>query len=63
MTASASEIRLQDIDNCGIVTGIIDQMCLVEQINQILGTHHQEIVSAGQAVKAIMINRPAECGY
>lgn len=56
MTPSASEIRVQDIDHCGIVAGIIDQMCLVEQINQILGTHHQEIVSAGQAVKAMIIN-------
>jgi hypothetical protein len=52
MTPSALEIRVQDIDHCGIVAGIIEQMCLVEQINQILGTHHQEIVSPGQAVKS-----------
>ncbi len=38
------------------MAGIIDQMCLVEQINQILGTHHQEIVSPGQAVKAMILN-------
>ncbi|WP_193200996.1 IS1634 family transposase [Nostoc sp. MG11] len=56
MTPSGSQIRVQDIDHCGIVAGMIDQMCLVEQINQILGTHHQEIVSAGQAVKAMIIN-------
>ncbi|MBE9003228.1 IS1634 family transposase [Nostoc sp. LEGE 12447] len=56
MTSSALEIRVQDIDHCGIVAGIIDQMCLVEQINQILGTHHQEIVSPGQAVKAMILN-------
>ncbi|ALF52388.1 hypothetical protein ACX27_05235 [Nostoc piscinale CENA21] len=56
MTASASQIRVQDIENCGIVAGIIDQMCLVEQINQILDTHHQEIVSPGQAVKAMILN-------
>lgn len=56
MTPSVSEIKVQDIDHCGIVAGIIDQMCLVEQINQILGTHHQEIVSPGQAVKAMIIN-------
>jgi hypothetical protein len=31
-------------------------LCLVEQINQILGTHHQEIVSPGQAVKAMILN-------
>jgi transposase len=31
-------------------------MCLVEQIDQILGTHPQEIVTAGQAVKAMILN-------
>lgn len=31
-------------------------MCLVEKINQLLGTHPQEIVSPGQAVKAMIIN-------
>jgi transposase len=56
MTPSASEIRVQDIDHCALVAGIIDQMCLVEKINQILGTHHQEIVSPGQAVKAMILN-------
>ncbi|ABA20307.1 transposase, IS4 family [Trichormus variabilis ATCC 29413] len=56
MTPSVSEIRVQDIDHCGIVAGIIDQMCLVEQINQILGTHQQEIVSPGQAIKAMILN-------
>jgi hypothetical protein len=56
MTPSVSEIRVQDLDHCGIVAGIIDQMCLVEQINQILGTHQQEIVSPGQAIKAMILN-------
>jgi hypothetical protein len=56
MTPSVSEIRVQDIDHCALVAGIIDQMCLVEKMNQILGTHHQEIVSPGQAVKAMIIN-------
>ncbi len=46
----------KDIDHCGIVAGIIDSMCLVEQINQILGTHPQEIVTPGQAVKAMILN-------
>ncbi len=29
---------------------------LVEQINRLLGTHSQEIISAGQVVKAIILN-------
>lgn len=56
MTPSLLPITVQDIDHCGIVAGIIDQMCLVEQINQLLGTHPQEIVSPGQAIKAMILN-------
>jgi hypothetical protein len=47
MTIKASSIRVQDLDHCGIVAGIIDQIGLVEQINQELRTHPQEIMSAG----------------
>lgn len=56
MRATASSIRVQDLDHCGIVAGIIDQMGLVEKINQELGTHPQEKVSAGVAVKAMILN-------
>lgn len=31
-------------------------MGLVEQINQLLGTHPQENISPGQAVKAMILN-------
>lgn len=31
-------------------------MNLVEQINRLLGTHSQEIISAGQVVKAMILN-------
>jgi len=31
-------------------------MGLVEQINRLLGTHPQEIISAGQVVKAMILN-------
>lgn len=40
----------------GIIAGIIDQIGLVEEVNQILGVHHQQIVSPGQAVKAMIVN-------
>lgn len=56
MTASPLDIRVQDIDYCGIVAGICDEMNLVEQINRQLGTHSQEIISAGQVVKAMILN-------
>ena len=56
MTPIATSIRVQDLDHCGIVAGIIDQMGLVEKINQELKTHPQEIISAGVAVKAMILN-------
>ncbi len=56
MTAAPLEIRVQDIDHCGIVAGICDEMKLVEQINRLVGTHGQEIISAGQVVKAMVLN-------
>jgi len=49
-------IEVQDIDHCGIVAGIIDQMGLVELLNQEIGIHPQEIISAGVAVKAMILN-------
>jgi transposase len=52
----ASNIRVQDLDHCGIIAGICDQMGLVEQIDKILGTHPQEIISPGQVVKAMILN-------
>ncbi len=55
-TSAVLPIRVQDIDHCGIVAGIIDEMGLVGQINQQLGTHAQEIISAGQVVKAMILN-------
>ncbi|MCC5601476.1 IS1634 family transposase [Nostoc sp. CHAB 5714] len=44
MTASRLDIRVQDIDHCGIVAGICDEMELVEQINRLLGSHPQEVI-------------------
>ena len=38
------------------MAGIIDEMSLVEEINQLLGTHPQEIISPGQVVKAMILN-------
>ncbi|MGF2038490.1 DUF4277 domain-containing protein [Nostoc sp. ChiVER01] len=35
-----------------MVAGICDEMELVEQINRLLGSHPQEIISVGQVVKA-----------
>lgn len=53
---SASKIRVQDVDHSGIVAGVIDEMGLVEQVNQRLGQHPLQVVSPGQAVKAMILN-------
>ena len=49
------EIEVQDIDYLGIIAGIIDDIGIVEIIDQELGTHVQEKVSAGQVVKAMIL--------
>ena len=38
------------------MAGIIDQMSLVDLFNQLVGTHRQEIISAGQVLKAMILN-------
>ncbi|NJL56774.1 IS1634 family transposase [bacterium] len=56
MSTKTAVLTVQDLDHCGIVAGIIDQMGLVEQINRVLGVHPQQKVSAGVVVKAMIIN-------
>lgn len=50
------QIDVQDIDHLGIIAGVIDEIGIVEIIDKELGTHPQEKVSAGQVVKAMIIN-------
>ncbi|NEQ21441.1 MAG: IS1634 family transposase [Microcoleus sp. SIO2G3] len=51
-----SEILVQDIDHLGIIAGIVDEMGLVEEIDSLLGKPQQMQVSAGQVVKAMILN-------
>jgi transposase len=53
---SITELASYDIDHLGIVAGIIDEIGLVEEIDQVLGTHRQEILSSGTTVKAMILN-------
>ena len=50
------QIDVQDIDHLGIIAGIADEIGIVEIIDRELGSHPQEKVSAGQVVKAMIIN-------
>jgi len=53
---SSIEVEVQDIDHLGLIAGIIDDIGIVELVDQELGTHTLELVSAGLVVKAMIIN-------
>lgn len=50
------EIEVQDIDHLGIVAGIVDEIGIVELIDELISSHELEKISAGQIVKAIILN-------
>ena len=52
----AKDIEIQNIDHLGIVAGIVDSIGLVEIINNLVGSEPGEKVSAGQVVKAMILN-------
>lgn len=49
-------IQVQNLDHLGLVAGMIDEIGIVEQINQLVGEQAGEIVSPGHAVKAMILN-------
>jgi transposase len=53
---SAKDLKLKKIDHLGIVAGIVDSIGMVEIINNFLGSEPGEKVSAGQVVKAMILN-------
>lgn len=52
----SEEIQVQNINHLGLIAGIIDEIGIEEIINDALGTDGREIVTAGQIVKAIILN-------
>lgn len=52
----SSQIQVQNLDHLGLVAGIIDEIGVVEQVNQLVGQHSCEKVSPGHVVKAMLIN-------
>ena len=53
---SSGNIQVKNLDHLGLVAGIIDEIGLVEIINEQVGIQPGEIVTAGQVVKAILLN-------
>jgi len=52
----SEEISVQTVNHLGIIAGLVDEIGLVEQIDQFLGRHPKEVVSAGLVVKAMILN-------
>lgn len=55
-TTTTQKIEVQNLDHLGIVAGIIDEIGLVEQVDELLGTHPQEVITLGQVLKAMILN-------
>jgi len=53
---STKDLELKKIDHLGIVAGIVDSIGIVEIINNLVGSEPGEKVSAGQVVKAMILN-------
>ena len=53
---NTKDLELKKIDHLGIVAGIVDSIGIVEIINNLVGSNSEEKVSAGQVVKAMILN-------
>ncbi|MDX1398240.1 MAG: IS1634 family transposase [Oceanospirillum sp.] len=49
-------MKIENLDHLGLVAGIVDELGLVELTNEQLGQHKLENISAGQVVKALILN-------
>jgi hypothetical protein len=47
-------ITVKNLDHLGIVTGLIDEIGIVELINQKLGVDNREKIATGQVIKALI---------
>lgn len=53
---SSEELVIENLDHLGLVAGVVDEIGLVELIDDRLGTHEDEYVSAGRVLKAMILN-------
>jgi transposase len=53
---SPEKIQIQTINHLGLIAGIIDDIGIEQIINEIIGFDDRELVTAGQVVKAIILN-------
>ncbi len=50
------DIQVETINHLGLIAGIIDEIGIVDIINNEIGIDPREVVTAGQVVKAIILN-------
>ncbi|MBE9174390.1 DUF4277 domain-containing protein, partial [Synechocystis salina LEGE 06155] len=50
------ELQVESLDHLGLVAGVIDELGLVELTNELLPGHHQNHLSSGEVVKAMILN-------
>lgn len=50
------QLQVDTLDHLGLVSGVIDELGLVELTNELLPPHRQNCVSSGQVVKAMLLN-------
>jgi transposase len=56
MKSLTPEIQVKDLDHCGIIAGIIDEIGIVQEIDRLIPKHGNQKVTTGQAVKAMILN-------
>lgn len=49
-------MQIENLDHLGLIAGLVDELGVVELTNEQLGEHKLEQVSAGQVVKALILN-------
>ena len=49
-------MKIKNINHLGIIAGVIDELEIVTKINEILGVDKRENITAGQIVKAMILN-------
>jgi len=49
-------IEVSNLDHLGLVAGLVDEIGIVALINEQLGEHSAEKISAGQVVKGMILN-------
>jgi transposase len=56
MNYQTEEFESKNLDHLGIIAGIIDEIGIVEEINEIFCRDSREKINTGEVVKAIILN-------